>query len=73
MNAYSNEQHSTLFSGGVGVFVPKKYTADIKSSIETVDESFIESIWVEITDLRTEKLLVNVSYCPNKRLGEYFF
>ena len=21
----------------------------------------------------TEKLLVNVSYCPNKRLGEYFF
>ena len=58
--------------GGVGIFVPKKYTADIKLSIEIVDESFFESICVEITDPLTEKLLVNFSYCPNKRLGEYF-
>ena len=58
--------------GGVGIFVPKKFTANIKSSIETVDESFFESIWVEITDPLIEKLYVNVSYCPNKRLGEYF-
>ena len=58
--------------GGVGIFVPKKFKADIKRSLETVDESFFESIWVEITDPLTEKLLVNVSYCPNKRLGEYF-
>ena len=33
---------------------------------------FFESIWVEITDPLTEKILVNVSYCPNKSLGEYF-
>ena len=26
--------------GGIGIFVPKKFTADIKSSLETVDESF---------------------------------
>ena len=59
--------------GGVGIFVPKKFTADIKSSLETVDESFFdESIWVEITDPLTEKLIVKVSYCPNKRFGEYF-
>ena len=58
--------------GGVGIFVPKKFAADIKSSLETVDESFFESILVEITDPLTEKLLVNVSYCPKKRLGEYF-
>ena len=50
----------------------RKFTADIKPSLETVDESFFESIWVEITDPLTEKLLINVSYCPNKRLGEYF-
>ena len=34
--------------------------------------SFFESIWVEITDTLTGKLLVNVSYWPNKRLGDYF-
>ena len=59
--------------GGVGIFVPKKFPASIKSSIETIDESFFESIWVEITDPLTENLFVNVSYCTNKRLGEYFF
>ena len=58
--------------GGVGTFASKKITADIKSSLETVDESIFESIWVEIKDHLTEKLLVNVSYCPNKRLGEFF-
>ena len=58
--------------GGAGIIVPKKFTADIESSLETVDESFFESIWVEITDPLTEKLLVSVSYCPNKRLGVYF-
>ena len=58
--------------GGLGIFVPKKFTADIKPSRETVDESFFESIWVEIIDHLTEKLLVKVSYCPNKHLGEYF-
>ena len=58
--------------GGVGIFVPKKFTADIKSSLETVDKSFSESIWVEINDPLTEKSLVKVFYCPNKRLGEFF-
>ena len=58
--------------GGVGIFVPKTYSISINSSIETVDESFFESIWVELTDPLTEKLLFNVSYCPNKRLGQYF-
>ena len=55
---------------GIGTFVPEKFTANIKSSIETDDENFFESIWVEITDPLTEKLLVIVSHCPNKRLGE---
>ena len=41
-------------SGGVGIFVPKKFTADIKSSRETVDD-FFGSTWVEITDPLTEK------------------
>ena len=67
-----SEKTGAAKGGGVGIFVPKKFTADIKSSLETVDESFFESFWVEITDPLTEKLLVNVSYCPNKRLGEYF-
>ena len=58
--------------GGVDIFVPKRITADIKSRMETVDEGFFESIWIERTDALTEKLLVNVSYCPNKHLGEYF-
>ena len=44
--------------GGVCIFVPKKFTADIKSSLETVDESFFESIWVEITDPLTENYLL---------------
>ena len=57
--------------GGVGIFVPKIFTANNKSSLETIDESFLGSIWVEIADPLTEKLLVN-SYCPNKRLDDYF-
>ena len=51
--------------GGVGILVRKKFTADIKSSLETVGESFFKSIWSEITDPLTENLLVNNSYCPN--------
>ena len=59
-------------SRGVGVFAPKNFSASFNSSNEMVDETFFESIWVEITDPLTEKLLVNVSYWPNKHLGEYF-
>ena len=44
--------------GGLGIFVPKKITADIKSSLETVDEIFFDSIWVEINDPLTENYLL---------------
>ena len=35
-------------------------------------EVFFESLWLEIQAPFKEKLLVNVSYCSNKNLGEFF-
>ena len=34
---------------------------------------FFDFICDEVSNPLNEKLLVNVSYSPNKRLGEYFF
>ena len=35
-------------------------------------EVFFESLWLEIQAQFKEKLLVNVSYCSNKNVGEFF-
>ena len=45
-----SDKTRTSKGGGVSIFVPKKISASINSSNETVVyESFFESIWVEIT------------------------
>ena len=41
---YRSDKTGASKGGGEGIFVPKKFIADIKSSLETVDESFFESI-----------------------------
>ena len=35
-------------------------------------KAFFESLWVEISGLLVNKILINASYCPNKNLGTYF-
>ena len=54
---------------GVAIWVPR----DISSKQRNVlNESFFESLWVEISGLSVNKILINASYCPNKNLGNYF-
>ena len=46
--------------------------AKIIKSLQTADESFFESMWIEIDDPLTKPLLINLAYCPNKSLSDYF-
>ena len=41
--------------------------------MNSINRSFFESLWVEISNPFQEKLLVNISYCPNKNLTDFFF
>ena len=41
-------------------------------TFNTVNRSFFESLWLEIKAAFQEKLPVNVSYCSNKNLGEFY-
>ena len=41
--------------------------------MNSINRSFFESLWVEISNPFQEKVLVNISYCPNKNLTDFFF
>ena len=66
-----SEKTGASKGGGVGIFVPKKFTASIKSSIKTVDKSFFDTIWVEITDSLTENYLLTFLIAQTNVLSNF--
>ena len=58
--------------GGVAIWVPRYISSKQRNDLNVLNESFFESLWVEISGLSVSKILINASYCPNKNLGNYF-
>ena len=58
--------------GGVAIWVPWDISSKQRNDLNVLNESFFESLWVEISGLSVSKILINASYCPNKNLGNYF-
>ena len=58
--------------GGVTIWVPGDISSKQRNDLNVLNESFFESLWVEISGLSVNKILINASYCPNKNLGNYF-
>ena len=40
--------------------------------MNTINRSFFESLWIEVTEPLKEKLLINVAYCSNVTLSKFF-
>ena len=58
--------------GGVDIWAPKQFTVKMRNDLNTTKISFFESMWIEIGKPLTQKLLVNVAYCPNVNLSNFF-
>ena len=58
--------------GGIAIWVPRDISSKQGNDLNVLNESFFESLWVEISGLSVSKILINASYCPNKNLGNYF-
>ena len=58
--------------GGVAIWVPRDKSSKQRNNLNVLNESFFESLWVEISGLSVNKILIKASYCPNKNLGNYF-
>ena len=58
--------------GGVGICVPKQFEVKMRNDLNTINRSFFESMWIEIGKPLTQKLLINVAYCPNVNLSNFF-
>ena len=58
--------------GGVAIWVPRDISSKRRNDLNVLNESFFESLWVEISGLSVSKNLINASYCPNKNLRNNF-
>ena len=58
--------------GGVGIWIPKQFSIKIRRDLNTINQSFFESLWIEVTEPLKEKLLINVAYCSNVNLSNFF-
>ena len=58
--------------GGVGIWIPKKFSIKKRNDLNTINRSFFESLWIEVTEPLNEKLLINVAYCSNANLSKFF-
>ena len=58
--------------GGLGIWAPKQFTVQMRNDLNTINRSFFESLWIEIGKLLTQKLLINVAYCPNVNISNFF-
>ena len=58
--------------GGVGIWIPMKFSIKIRNDLNTINQSFFESLWIEVTEPLKEKLLINVVYCSNVNLSKFF-
>ena len=43
-----------------------------RNDLNTINRSFFESLWIEVTEPLNEKLLINVAYCSNVNLSKVF-
>ena len=57
--------------GGVYIWIPKQFSTKI-NDLNTINRSFFESLWIEVTEPLKEKLLINVAYCSNVNLSKFF-
>ena len=58
--------------GCVAICVLRDISSKQRNDLYIINESFFESLWVEICGLSVSKILINASYCPNKNLANYF-
>ena len=58
--------------GGVGIWIPKMFSIKIRNDLNTINRSFFESLWIEVTEPLKEKLLIDVAYCSNVNLSKFF-
>ena len=57
--------------GGVGIRAPIQFTVKMRNDLNTINRSFFESMWIEIGKPLTQKLLINVEYCPIVNLSNF--
>ena len=55
--------------GGVAIWVPRDISSKLQNYLKVPNERLFESLWVGISGLTVNKILINASYCPNKNLG----
>ena len=58
--------------GGVGIWIPNKFSIKMRNDLNTINRSFFESLWIEVIEPLKEKLLMNVAYCSNVNLSKFF-
>ena len=51
--------------------VPKHLSPKIKHDLNKFSSQF-ESIWINLTIANTQQVLLNISYCPNKKQSSLF-
>ena len=44
----------------------------MRNDLNTIKRSFFESMWIEFGKPLSEKLLINVAYCLNENLSNFF-
>ena len=71
---HKNRSHQTgaAKGGGVAIWTPTKINFKRKSGFELADPKFFETWWMELGNPLTEKCLINIFYCPNQSLGDFF-
>ena len=57
--------------GDVAIWVLRDISSKQRNDLIVLNESFFESLWVEISELSVGRIPINSSYCPNKNLGNY--
>ena len=56
---------------GVLLLIPKKFQGKVRKDLKLPTQSF-ESLWLEIKINMNQKALVNIAYCPQKRMLDEF-
>ena len=54
--------------GGVAIWIPRDISSKQLNDLNVLNESFFKSLWVEISELLVNKILIKASYCSDKSL-----
>ena len=71
---HKNRSHQTgaAKGGGVGIWIPKNIDFKLRREFDLADPKFFETLWLELGNPLTEKFFINISYCPNQSLCDFF-